>query len=113
MPTVLERLKIELNNKQYYDDKTYNMFLEENTLSPTDTYDKSSMQKNLLLTVLAIFETVINDIDLMRSVETEFSNTSDAYKHLEQRIQNIKDRIASIPDTGDEYSVFSLMYTRK
>ena len=113
MPTVLDRLKIELNNKQYYDDKTYNMFLDENTLSPTDSYEKTSMQKNLLLTVLAIFETVINDIDLMRSVETEFSNTSDAYKHLEQRIQQIKDRIASIPDTDEEYSVFSLMYTRK
>lgn len=113
MPTVLERLKLELNNKPYYDDKTYTIFLQENTLCPADTYDKSIMQKSLLFTVLSIFETVINDIDLMRSIQTEFSNTSDAYKHLEQRIQNIKDRIASIPDLDEEYSVFSLMYTRK
>jgi hypothetical protein len=39
--------------------------------------------------------------------------TSDAYKYLEQRIAQIKDRIASLPVEEEEYSPFSLMYTRK
>ncbi len=48
----------------------------------------------------------------MRKVETEFTTTSEAYKYLQERIQNIKDRIESIPDTDEVYSPFSL-YTRK
>lgn len=71
------------------------------------------MQKSLLFTVIDILEVVSNDVDIMRRVETEFTTTSDAYKHLQERIQNIKARIASIPDSEEEYSPFSLIYTRK
>lgn len=35
-----------------------------------------------------------------------------AYKYIEQRIGQIKDKIASIPEPDEEYSCFSLMYTR-
>lgn len=113
--TVLERLKLELNNKEYLTDTEYTQFLKENGFDTAimPEYDKTSMQKALLLTVIDILEVVSNDVDIMRRVETEFTTTSDAYKHLQERIQNIKDRIASIPDAEDEYSPFSLMYTRK
>jgi hypothetical protein len=50
----------------------------------------------------------------MRKVVTEFSTTSEASKYLQDRIQKIKDRISSIPDDPEEnYSAFTLMYTRK
>ena len=111
--TILERLKLELNNKEYLTDDNYMVFLSENTLNSTETYNKATMQKSLLLTVIDILEVVSNDVDIMRRVETEFSTTSDAYKHLHERIQNVKDRIASIPDAEEEYSPFSLMYTKK
>lgn len=111
--TVLERLKLELGNKEYLSDAEYTVFLSENNLLSTDTYQKPAMQKDLLYTVVDIFEVVANDVDIMRRVETEFSTTSDAYKHLQDRIQNVRDRIASIPDVEDEYSQFSLMYSRK
>lgn len=111
--TVLERLKLELANKEYMTDTEYIVFIKENNLDETTTYDKATMQKELLLTVLDILEVVSNDVDIMRKVETEFSTTSDAYKYLEKRIAQIKDRIASLPIEEDEYSPFSLMYTRK
>lgn len=111
--TVLERLKLELANKEYLTDNEYMVFLSENNLISTTTYDKAIMQKSLLLTVVDILEVTANDLDIMRRVETEFSTTSDAYKHLQERIQNVKDRIAGIPDTEEEYSPFSLIYTRK
>jgi len=111
--TVLERLKLELANKEYLTDEEYKVLLTENELSFATNYDKATMQKQLLLTVLDILEVVANDVDIMRKVETEFSTTTDAYKYLEQRIAQIKDRIASIPDPEEEYSPFSLMYTRK
>ena len=109
---VLERLKLELANKEYLSDDEYKVFITENELLPTETYDKATMQKALLLTVLDILEVVSNDVDIMRKVETEFTTTSDAYKHLQTRIASIKDRILSIPEPEEEYSPFSLMYTK-
>ena len=111
--TVLDRLKLELANKEYMTDDEYIVFIKENNLDETTTYDKATMQKQLLLTVLDILEVVSNDVDIMRKVETEFTTTSDAYKYLEKRIAQIKDRIASLPIEDEEYSPFSLMYTRK
>ena len=108
---VLDRLKMELSNKQYFPDEQYTQFLAENSLTSTDEYDKQTMQKQLLLTVLDILEAVSNDIDIMRSIETEFSNEGSAYKYIADRIQQVKDKIASIPEPDEEYSCFSLMYT--
>ena len=110
---VLERLKMELSNQEYFSDEQYIQFLTENELTPTDEYNKADMQKQLLYTVFDILEAVSNDIDIMRSIETEFSNEGSAYKYIADRIQQVKDKIASIPEPEDDYSCFSLMYTRE
>ena len=112
---VLDRLKMELSNQEYFSDEQYIQFLAENSLTPTDEYNKPTMQKQLLYTVLDILEAVSNDIDIMRSIETEFSNEGSAYKYIADRIQQVKDKIATIPDPNeeDETSCFSLMYTRE
>ena len=94
---ILQRLKMELSNQQYFSDEQYNQFLLENDLTPTDNYDKSTMQKQLLLTVLDVLEAVANDIDLMTSISTEFSNIGQAYQFIEVRIGQVKDKIAAIP----------------
>ena len=110
---VLDRLRMELSNQSYFSDEQYIQFLTENSLVPTDEYDKSTMQKNLLYTVLDVLEAVTNDIDLMTGISTEFSNIGQAYEFLEARIQQVKDKIASIPEPEEDYSCFSLMYTRE
>ena len=110
---VLDRLKMELSNQAYFSDEQYIQFLTENSLVPTDEYNKPTMQKNLLYTVLDVLEAVTNDIDLMTGISTEFSNIGQAYEFLEARIQQVKDKIASIPDPEEDYTCFSLMYTRE
>ena len=110
---VLDRLRMELSNQQYFSDEQYIQFLTENSLTPADEYIKTDMQKQLLYTVLDILEAVSNDIDVMRSIETEFSNEGSAYKYIADRIQQVKDKIASIPEPEEDYSCFSLMYTRE
>ena len=109
---VLDRLKMELSNQQYFSDEQYIQFLTENSLTQTDEYDKSTMQKSLLFTVVDVLEAVTNDIDLMTGISTEFSNIGQAYEFLEARIQQMKDKIAAIPDENEDYTCFSLMYTR-
>ncbi|EPY6472028.1 hypothetical protein ACWO4B_002699 [Clostridium sporogenes] len=111
---VLDRLKLELNNKDYFTDNEYIIYLEENDLIATDEYIKKYMQKDLLITVVDTLEAVSNDVDLMRKIQdgsTEFS-TSEAYKLLRKRIEDIKQRIASIPVTEEDYSNVSLLFTR-
>ena len=111
--TVLNRLKLELGNQEYYTDEEYTQLLIENSLVATDDYNKSTMQRNLLLTVLDVLTTVSNDVDKMRSVSTEFENLGSAYKFLEQRIDKLREQIANVPTAEDDNSsnVFSLMFT--
>lgn len=109
---VLSRLKMELSNQQYFTDEQYTQFLTENNLLPENTYIKEEMQKQLLLTVLDVLEAIANDIDLMTSISTEFSNIGQAYQFIEMRIAQVKDKIAAIPEPNEDYSCFSLMYTR-
>ena len=95
---VLNRLKMELSNQEYFTDEQYIQFLTENNLSPTDEYEKPTMQKQLLFTVIDVLEAVTNDIDLMTGISTEFSDIGQAYQFLEARIQQVKDKIAAIPE---------------
>lgn len=108
----LDRLKMELSNQQYFKDEQYIQFLTENNLLPENAYIKEDMQKQLLLTVLDVLEAVANDIDLMISISTEFSNIGQAYQFIEMRIAQVEDKIASIPEPNEDYSRFSLMYIR-
>lgn len=110
---VLDRLKMELSNQEYFTDEQYIQFLVENNLTYTDDYVKADMQKNLLYTVLDVLEAVTNDIDLMTGISTEFNDIGQAYQFLEARIQQVKDKIAAIPDPEEDYTCFSLMYTRE
>lgn len=103
---------MELSNQQYFSDQQYQQFLLENGLLAADDFDKPTMYRQLLFTVLDVLEAISNDVDLMMSITTEFTTTSAAAKWLEKRIDQVKDKIASLPEDEEEYSCFSLMYTR-
>jgi hypothetical protein len=111
MATNFERLKIELSNKEYYSDDVLTMYLDENNLAATTEYSKATMQKYLLQTVYDILESLSNNIDLFRSVETEFSTISSAYQYLQKRLDDVEKRILTIPDSnGTKDSCFNYMY---
>lgn len=52
--TNIERLKLELSNKQYFTDAEYSVFLEENELIAMEQYNKSLDEVFLLQTIIAI-----------------------------------------------------------
>lgn len=108
--TVLNRLKMELSNKDYFTDDIYAQYLTENDLDPSAEYVKATMQEKLLYTCLDILEAVSNDIDIMRKLETEFITQNAAYEFLTDRINRIKNRITSLPTKKEDYSPFALMY---
>ena len=104
--TVLERFKTEIG-KEYFNDDVYTMYLEENGLNATDLYNKATMQRALLLTLLDCLQALSNDIDLFRRVDSEFATTSDAYLNLRQRIDDVERRINSL---GEPNSIVSYLF---
>ena len=79
--TNLERLKLELAHKDYFTDTYY-------------SYNKAENQLELLQTVLAIFQALINNIELYMKIQTEFTTVSSAYKNLRDRIDELEKRIS-------------------
>lgn len=113
--TVYQRLLMELQNREYYTEDEYKQLITENGLTPTDTYDKPTMQRKLLLTVLDILRSIGNDTDNLRKMadgETGFTTTQ-LYAQLEKRIEALEKQIAEIPLEPDEqYSDVYMLFTR-
>lgn len=112
--TVLQRVKFELGNKPYYSDEEYNLVIYENNLKPDDTYKKDNDQRNMLECVYAIMQTLCNDIDIFRKIETEFATEDQAYKYLQLRLQDIQNRIDTLPNPDEirESNVSYMFYNR-
>ena len=112
--TVIERLKLELSNKEYYTDAEYTVFLDENSLMPNIDYDKSTMQRNLLFTCTDIFQTLANDVDVMRKIDlVGITSTDSAITWIRQRIEDIKTRIATIEVEGaEDFTNVHMLFTR-
>lgn len=112
---ILQRLKLELSNKPYYTDEEYKIFLSENGLDSEINYDKSTMEINLLNTVVSILETLSNDVDLMRKIDSkDIMSVDQASKYLSQRIYNIKKKIVEIEESKEEYkgNINPIFFTR-
>lgn len=95
--TNLNRLKLELAHKKYFTDDEYTLLLEEQGLNPTSEYNKKVDELCLLQTVISILQMLSNDINLYRSIETEFATNTQAYTNLKDRIDELYKRIALIP----------------
>lgn len=109
--TNYERLMVELNNQMYYDEDIYSKFLNENRLDADATYDKNTDHAQLLETVYAIMETLYNNIDLFRKVETEFATVSEAASAIQSRLKYLRTEIDRIKaDMQYHDSDFSFMY---
>lgn len=96
--TNYERLMMYLTHKQYYPEEEMGVYLSENGLEPSDLYNKDTDYRRMHCAILEILESLTNNIDVFRTVETEFATTSEAYNFLERRIQKLKQKIDEIPD---------------
>ena len=100
--TNLQRLKLALNNKKYFTDEEYTVFLIENDLVATDTYSKAN-EINLYKTVLTVLESISNDTDLMRKIDVEgITTTGQASQYLNTRIKEIKNKIFDLQNKIEE-----------
>ena len=111
--TNLERLKLELSNKSYYTDEEYSVFLNENNLVPTDTYNKTTNEIDLLKTVVNILETLSNDIDLMRKIDSkDITSIDQASLYLSKRITSIENKILDLEEKKNGNSNTTYLFYR-
>ena len=108
----IERLKMELANREYLPEQQLMTLLRENGVDGDDEY-LMIHRRAILSTVLDVFDILSNDIDLFRKVETEFVTSTAAYKALSNRMLKIKNKIAEIDaeDGTKSGGCFSVMYT--
>lgn len=96
--TNYERLMMYLNHKQYYTEEEMYVYLSENGLDGDEAYNKNTDFRKIHCALLEVLESLTNNIDVFRTVETEFATTTEAYNYLERRIQKLKQKISEIPD---------------
>lgn len=116
----IERLNLELNDKDYFGNSQRDLFeniLNDNNLDPFDEYSKENDRVNMLESVYDILNMLANDIDKFRRVETEFVTTSAAYQYLQKRLKDLRaeiDRVkletAYTDEDGNTSSVVGFMY---
>lgn len=109
--TNYDRLLVELNNRMYYPQETYEKFLNENGLLAEDTFDKNTDHAQLLETVYSILQTLLSNIDMYRKIETEFVTSGQAATALQNRLKDLRAEINRIKaEMHYEDSDFSFMY---
>lgn len=116
----IERLNLELNDKDYFGNAQQDLFeniLSDNNLDPFDEYVKDNDRVNMLESVYDVLNMLSNDIDKFRRVETEFVTTSAAYQYLQKRLKDLRaeiDRVkletAYTDEDGNTSSVVGFMY---
>ena len=111
--TNLERLKLELSNKSYYTDEEYSVFLNENNLVPTNVYNKTTNEIDLLKTVVNILETLSNDVDLMRKIDSkDITSIDQASLYLSKRITSIENKILDLEEKKNGNSNTTYLFYR-
>lgn len=109
--TNYERLLVELNNRMYYDESVYKKFLNENGLDAEELYDKNTDHAQLLETVYSIIQTLYNNIDVFRKIETEFVTQGEAASALQNRLKNLRTEIERVKaEMHYDDSDFSFMF---
>jgi hypothetical protein len=110
--TNLERVKLELGGKDYFTNDALEVLLTENGLTSSADFEAKD-KKKILATVLDVLNALMNNLDVYMKTETEFSNTSIAANHLQDRINTLERKINIIPDDpneGSHKSVFNFMF---
>ena len=109
--TNYDRLLVELNNRMYYPQETYEKFLNENGLLAEETFNKNTDHAQLLETVYSILQTLLSNIDMYRKVETEFATVGEAATSLRNRLKDLRAEINRIKaEMNYKDSDFSFMY---
>lgn len=93
----LERLKLEIQQSGFTDHEL-SIFLEESGLSPTDTYDTSSVpsKKAILQTALSCLEAIANNPNYFKDMKIDDMTISSFSESIQNRIDQLERKLRSM-----------------
>ncbi|GGF86389.1 hypothetical protein [Paenibacillus aceti] len=100
--TNLDRLKLEIQQSGFTDDEL-SIFLEESSLSPTEEYNPAfnNSKRYIYQTALSCLEAIANNPQLMASRKLDDMTVSDFAESLQNRIDQLDQKIRLLPSNGD------------
>lgn len=100
----LERLKMEIEGYKVEDGKLQ-IYLLENDLTDTDTYNAESKTnlKKIYQTALAILESISNNPELMKNYKTDDVSITHFHTNLMRRIDYLNRKIRMMPNDDDDF----------
>ena len=100
-----DRLLMEIKGIDLTPDEL-NIYLAENSLTPTDDYIPTSNtnKRNILKSALSILESVANQPDLMKNYKQDDISISQFHENLMNRIETLEIKIRQIPDDANTYA---------
>lgn len=100
--TNLERLKMDIDGITIADSKL-TIYLLENGLTPTDTYNTNNPTnlKGIYSTALNILEGLANNPSMMKSIKIDDMTVSEFHENLMKRIDQLDNKIRNISVTDD------------
>lgn len=112
--TNIERLKLAIEGINI-SDNNLNIYLLENSLVATDTYNPSSNinKKQILKTALSILEDIANNPQNMKNYKTDDITISNFSDNIQSRIEQLEKKIRQIPSddiTSQDGSSFVYMF---
>lgn len=95
--TNLERIKMEIGMS--IPDDQYSIYLEEEGLIPSNTYDPQfeMNKRKLLMTTLAILNSIANNPSYMKNYKEDDITISMFAENLQNRIEQIEHKIRMLP----------------
>lgn len=109
--TNLERLKYDIQGIEI-DDTKLSIYLAENGLVATDTYntDDTANLKGIYATALSILEGLANNPSMMRTVKLDDLTVSEFHESLMARINQLSDKVRQIKVNDTKGSNTFLLY---
>lgn len=100
-----ERLLLEVSGVEL-DDKEVEVYLNENGISATDTYDASSNlnKRAIYNSALAILNSIANQPHTMKSYKQDDMSVYDFAKFIQKRIDQLTITVQSMPTTDSKPS---------
>lgn len=113
--TNIERLKLEIQDSGFTDIEL-SIFLEENSLSPLETYNPSSNQSKRAIyqSALTVLEAIANNPELMADRKFDDTSVLDFADSLQNRIDQLERKIRKLPtsDTPQDNSNTFMLFGR-
>ena len=109
--TNLERLKMDIQGIEL-DDTQLSIYLAENGLQATNTYDTSNTAnlKGIYSTALSVLEGLANNPTLMRTIKLDDMTVSEFHESLMARINQLSDKVRQIKVNDTKGSNTFLLY---